>query len=857
MSKQRKIFMYKFERSCKTFTDKTAIKYLLDSGKIVKCSYSKFYDAVQTRAEILKGIFNKGDRIVLLANLSPYCYMTYMAAVFAGLTTVVIDSQLPTAEIDCMIEKADVRGIVADDQSYNDYAIKYILKMPVINIYSMKIHGHQKYIIPKTTDPNPDAAAILFSSGTTSTNKGVVISYHGQANSTGHMYKAFGTNKLSFLTVLPFFHISGFTVALSLLMVGAEMDMVENFNTNKIQNALQVLKPNTFGMVPKVFEIIQEKIENSIKEKNAEKIIFPLMKLNGFLRKNFGINIGRYIFRSINKQAFGGNLKTIALGGSLVKPEMAEFYLNLGYTWINNYASTEANMPIVTTTHDDKYPVFGRVDYFDDIKIKIISPDSTGTGEIAVKSDTLMIGYFRDEQATKNAFDEYGFFKTGDLGYIEDNRIHITGRIKESIHLSNGEKVSASAIDDYYFSRLGCAEVVSRGVLSSDGTFDEVHIWVEVEEDSEKSAIEKKLLNISRKAPANFKIQKVHFINKIPRTAIGKAKRFLLKENSDEEITKKPVSEQSVQIADTSDIENTVKIKIRQIASLDEDFEILEQHNIQKDIGMDSLGIFELCSELDSIYSVSLEPYVNNKLTVGRIIQLVQNGTPNTGKNIDDTRNFPIKRTKKDNQMFKTFIALSRLLYNTKLFGTENVKSGERYIFCPNHECHFDGMWVMGNLPDEFRNNFCSVAADYLFKDKSFRKGVVLMGGIPVHRSGNTTTAMKRACECITNEGYNLLIHPEGTRTRDGKLGKFKSGAADLAIKSGLKIIPVCINGARDIFPPDIEKPRIFDKEHFRRYPLEIHYGKPIDPNGKSVEQITGEIEKQIRKCKAKYNKNK
>ena len=166
-------------------------------------------------------------------------------------------------------------------------------------------------------------------------------------------------------------------------------------------------------------------------------------------------------------------------------------------------------------------------------------------------------------------------------------------------------------------------------------------------------------------------------------------------------------------------------------------------------------------------------------------------------------------------------------------------------------------MWIVGHLDEKIIRTICSIAADYLFNKKIFRKGLISMGAIPVHRSGNTTMAMKRAYECILKEGYSLLIHPEGTRTRNGELGEFKAGAAKLAIETGTKIVPVCINGAYEVFPPHRKLPRLFDWRHMGKYKLQIQYGIPIEPDNMTEKEITEEIRRQIVELKDKLRNRK
>ena len=120
---------------------------------------------------------------------------------------------------------------------------------------------------------------------------------------------------------------------------------------------------------------------------------------------------------------------------------------------------------------------------------------------------------------------------------------------------------------------------------------------------------------------------------------------------------------------------------------------------------------------------------------------------------------------------------------------------------------------------------------------------LAMVGGIPVERRGNTIPAVKRALVCI-QDGYTMLIHPEGTRTRDGKMHEFKGGAAKLAIDAEAVIIPVRIDGAWDIFPPHKKRPKVF--QFGRRYQIKIQFGTPIKPDGQTIEELTEQIQSAV-----------
>ena len=127
------------------------------------------------------------------------------------------------------------------------------------------------------------------------------------------------------------------------------------------------------------------------------------------------------------------------------------------------------------------------------------------------------------------------------------------------------------------------------------------------------------------------------------------------------------------------------------------------------------------------------------------------------------------------------------------------------------------------------------------------------MGGIPVYRSVNTVPAMKIADECLAVDGNSLLIHPEGTRSRSGKMVEFKQGAAQLAIKSGVKMVPVCIDGAYEVYPPHRKLPRLFNWKHLKKYTIKISFGKPLEVTGKNAAALTEELQEKIAEMKSEF----
>jgi 1-acyl-sn-glycerol-3-phosphate acyltransferase len=173
------------------------------------------------------------------------------------------------------------------------------------------------------------------------------------------------------------------------------------------------------------------------------------------------------------------------------------------------------------------------------------------------------------------------------------------------------------------------------------------------------------------------------------------------------------------------------------------------------------------------------------------------------------------------------FGSISRVIWHIEVNGIENIPKTGAFILCPNHESHFDVLWIGSCLPPKLRYQICTLAKKEHFENIFNRLFVSLMGAIPTERQGNILPALSTASQ-VLRANRPLLIHPEGTRTRNGKMLPFHRGAANLAIATNTPLIPVRIIGAYNIFPSQRHIPKLFDWFKFKRYKLQIIFGSPI-----------------------------
>ena len=851
-------YKHRIDNIIRHYSKKTAVKYMRNNGNIDTITFSQigeFFNDVKKKMPLMR--LTAGDRVAVLAPLSPSVVFTGIALTYCNVTIVPVDASLPVEEIEKLIEFSDVKALFTTDFFYETFGKNITVPCyrlgEALEIVPFK---HFPDTVKQNPDPESDVIAIIFSSGTTGQMKGIKVPYISTLKSKEVTLRLSGIKGyMNYLLMLPFNHIAGFTSVTTCFLSGCEIDFIEDADATKLQKAFLTFQPSFYIMIPKVYEVMEQKIRNAIHQKGkiAETAVNTMLKLSGLSRKYFGINFGRKLFMFIRKEAMGKNVFGFATGASPCRPETAEFYMSLGIEFENFYASTETNVTLTATGVLDRWSPksVGNVNHHPEIKVSIRNPDENGTGEIIVKSELIMKGYFRQPELTASVFED-GWFRTGDYGYIDEKGyLYVTGRIKESIILQNGKKVSPTDVDDYYINRLPECDIASRGIQVDGNGYDEIHMFISCEKFSDREClnISDEIMKISRNAPEMYHISQIHFVSEIKRTAVGKIKRFSLSPDNCLNLNTKK-SEQKT-ITETNVIQNVIEC-VKQLQSLDDNFNILPNLRLKEDIGMDSLNVFEMCTELDEKYGISIEECLSDEMTVSDIAEIIQGGKC---RNIqeDNIDRYPLEKNDDDMKKFQIFTKISRKIYDFKVYGKQNIRPNEKYIFCPNHECHFDGMWIIGCLDDEIQKNICSVAADYLFKEKIYSFGVKSMGGIPIHRSGNSAPAMKRALECLQTGKHSLLIHPEGTRTSDGKLGVFKNGASKLSIESGVKIIPVCIDGAYEIFPRFNEYPKLFNLKNIKKYPVFIRFGKPITPENKTENQITQEIRKQIHTMKKRF----
>ena len=391
--------------------DKTAIVDYISENKAYKYTYGKLkIMSDQVRAILERSGIHPPERVALLTKPSARSAIIMLALAYSGYTAVIPDVSLPVGEQNRLLKFSAPSAVITSDDIYENIDSSLTTSVPVFRIYDYT--RRQKVIeqintglaspVKPDIEGSFDVVAILFSSGTTGSAKGVEVTYQAMIYATKTcIHYSFYTDEHSILHVLPLSHVAGYTTVHIFCLSGSQIGFVPEMSASCLAMGLRCYQPTHLIMIPKVYETIHKKIEAEIAKRPAPVgIVFNASrKFSSFMRKKTGLRL-RWLNSPFINAALGRNMHILGCGSGACDPETIRFFMDLGLEFLNVYGSTEAAFPISGTTMHQRYPDkgVGKYDEYPFIKIRI------DDGEILVKSALNMRGYFRDPESTKKAF---------------------------------------------------------------------------------------------------------------------------------------------------------------------------------------------------------------------------------------------------------------------------------------------------------------------------------------------------------------------------------------------------------------------------------------------------------------------
>ena len=440
---------------------------------IVKKSFVEFRDDVRALASELLAMGCAGRHCVIIGKLSYEWAAVYYAMLSIGSVLIPLDRDWQPEDLAATVERAEAKFLFCDADLKEKAAViesKVSFASPTVylggkegdlSLESLIEKGRAKF----AADPDayfkapidPHAMSLLvFTSGTTGKGKGVMLSQNAILSDLSSVipYMDFGKKTVG---VLPPHHTFGSSVMLiGHMMIGSEIYI--SAGLRYVAKELKEQEPEHLVIVPLYLETFYRRIMANLKEKKKEKLVARMIKVsNGMLK--VGIDVRAKLFGEI-RAAFGGKVKMIISGGAPINPDILNFFEAIGISTLNGYGITEC-APIIAVNRS-KHPVRGSVGHVLDIDtVKIDHPNEDGEGEIWVTGPNVMLGYYKDEAATKDAIDEEGYFKTGDYGKLDKNNVlYITGRKKNLIILSNGKNVYPEEIENELVATPGIIDII-------------------------------------------------------------------------------------------------------------------------------------------------------------------------------------------------------------------------------------------------------------------------------------------------------------------------------------------------------------------------------------------------------------
>lgn len=841
--KQMNIFDTVYELNSK-HPNKRAMSMAMNNGDRRIYTYGEVFSAVEKYADALINAGVKaGDRIAFVAESCPEWTIAFFASCKIRCTAALIDASLAGDDLVDFITRSDVRAAFVSQTAYEKLEKIADFKFPFFNVADCTLFADSVETVsedlPQSTDTDENVVCIIFSSGTTRKAAGI-MHYHESLIKTTQMTLKVQkiTEDARFLAILPNSHIYGvICLVLGPALSGSDVHYIETIAAEAILGAFAEYHPTVLPAVPKVYELFRTAVLRKINSKPATRIMFQkFFPICLKARRKSGSLLGKKLFKSIH-EGFGGCLEFLCSAGAPLSEEVADFYYGTGFNLLITYGASETNIPTIGNVEGDIHTDSCGKPYPD------IQVDFTDDGELLIKSPYMMKGYFRDEEATKEAFTEDGWFKTGDLA-VRDNEgnIKIVGRSKENIVLSTGKKVTPDDLEAKYAGLEGVKELVICGVPAENKDHDEIHAFIVAEAHELKEKIEEQIREKGATVAQNMRIFKTHFINEIPRTSLQKAKRYILKKQAIEERNGE-VKAENIPIEDLDLLAQVIRIIANISGALIS--QINENTKIFTDLAFDSLSSVDLAMEIESVYNVNVESAYSKEMTVKDLVVAIEKGETTETETVD-LRIYPQEKTEADYKIYAKFRDFAKSCYNVNIKNAENMPKDKGFIICANHVSKIDYLFVSMAFAKEKFMKLCCMAKKELFRNDAFSKKLIKATGmVPVDRGGMNMNTMN-SLKAKLKEDWCVLIHPEGTRSADGIFREIKSGASVLAIDAGVPVVPVYINGAYDLFPRDKKIMKFYDTKNKKKFTVDVVFGEAISSDGKSVEELTTEIHSAI-----------
>lgn len=748
----------------------------------------------------------KDDAVMICAPNSPYWGCIFWGTILKGCRIVPVTTQSSKEIIQRIAQNTGAKIIFTSMthpftiDAMTNYIIEDLPELITKHTYNASMEA------PTTPD---DIIEILYTSGTTGTPKGVMLSHKNLYSNVIATKQVIpleeGHERV--LSILPLSHIFEQTIGF-LLPFAVKAPIIYAHSPSAIRDLLYQHRITKMVAVPEFLKILMSKIELAIQQQGREKTFNFALKLAHHLKSTF---LRRILFRSVH-QSIGGHLTMIACGGAPLDQELEKHWSLLGMTVLQGYGLSETS-PIVCVNTPTHHRCCSVGKPLPGVSVQCDPSD----GEILVKGPNIFHGYFNDTQKTDEAFTTDGWFKTGDMGTIDDDGfVFIKGRKKYMIKGAGAQNIYPEDIEEVLNQIKGVKDSCVLGQEEPNGSIG-IHAVLLLNQDALQA---QEIIDLANAKLATY--QHITAVNvwpgiDFPRSATRKVKK---------EDVKKFLIEQKQECHEPTTTPSQLVQLVAQLTGID-GAHIHSHSKLIADLKLDSLMRIELVARIEEIFGVILEENIIRSTTTVRDLEKLLTQTPPQQKK-QQLKKWPRYRfICLIRVVMQSLIGLvMRLFVKLDIKGTGNLKKLPLpIILMPNHITYLDSIIVTMALPWRIRHKLAFAAAhDVLYEEfgQFALLGEFLYNSFPFPRKEHEN--IKQGLNDmgkLLDQGFSIVVYPEGKMSTTGQLQPLKAGSGLIGTAMHATIIPIKMVGLQEVVPYGKFLPR-------KRGTVKVIFGAPI-----------------------------
>jgi long-chain acyl-CoA synthetase len=827
-------------------------------------SFAELSDAIaRLAAGLVHAGLLPGARVGIYAPNRPEWIIACLAVLDAGAIPVPIDSQMPGDDLAHVLEDSDARWIMtirslADrltTRGLNQHRTIILLDADEDDPHSWQRLTRE----PKQTGPSvhpEDPALLFYTSGVSGRPKGVPLSHRNLlANLRALLEVRVYRPDERLLLPLPLHHVYPFMIGLlAPFALGLPILLPHSLTGPQILRALREGQVTAIVGVPRLYDALYDAIEQRVRRKGRviSTVFHALLTCSALLFRHGNIRLGP-LFASVRAQ-LAPQLRTLVYGGSALAPDLAWRLAGLGWQVAGGFGLTETSPILTIVTPGSRYidtagtPLPG-------VRIRVGDPDpETGQGEIQAQGPNVFAGYLHLPHKTAEAFTADGWFKTGDLGYLdEDGYVHLVGRASSRITLPGGEKIWPERVEDILD---GAPSVRESGVLARDGRL----VGVIVPRSASVPAGELNHVTQTIRAdietrlgllPSYYRLTDfIVSLDPLPRTRLGKIQRHKLNEffeagkrRTDKVLAEsRPIPIESMAPEDRQLLEDPVALRTwNWLAERFPSVRLTPETHLSLELGVDSLAWMTLTLELRDRAGVDLHEEAVARIGIVRdLLREAVEAEQAVSAAVD-----PAVQLRKPEELLDPrqqgwltergwflrtlgtgLFALDRLLMRTlfelEVHGAERIPAQGPCLLTPNHTSLLDPPAIIAALPANWLQRTCWGGwTGIMFRNPLMRLVSRATRVLPVDQSSRPLANLAMGAAALAR-GDNLIWFPEGDRSRDGRIKPFQPGIGLLLTAHPAPVVPVRIEGTFQALPRGAWWPR--------RGRIRILFGQALNP---------------------------